>query len=55
MSSPPRILLVEDEPNMARTLAKNLERAGYAVEHATEGQAALARLAEEPSTSSSPI
>jgi len=48
MSSPPRILLVEDEPNMARTLAKNLERAGYAVEHATEGQAALARLAEEP-------
>src|SRR4030095_16454559 len=48
MSSPPRILLVEDEPNMARTLAKNLERAGYAVEQATEGQAALARLAEEP-------
>jgi two-component system NtrC family response regulator len=48
MSTPPRILLVEDEVNMARTLAKNLERAGYAVEHASEGQAALARLAEEP-------
>jgi DNA-binding NtrC family response regulator len=48
MSTPPRILLVEDEVNMARTLAKNLERAGYAVEHAAEGSAALARLMEEP-------
>jgi DNA-binding NtrC family response regulator len=48
MSAPPRILLVEDEVNMARTLAKNLERAGYVVEHAPEGQAALARLVEEP-------
>jgi two-component system NtrC family response regulator len=48
MSPPPRILLVEDEVNMARTLAKNLERAGYTVEHASEGQAALARLVEEP-------
>jgi len=41
-----RILLVEDELNMARTLAKNLERAGYQVEHAPHGQAALARLSE---------
>ncbi len=40
-----RILLVEDEPNMARTLAKNLERAGHEVEHAPHGEAALARLA----------
>jgi DNA-binding NtrC family response regulator len=48
MSTAPRILLVEDEVNMARTLAKNLERAGYSVEHAAEGQAALARLVEEP-------
>ena len=48
MSTAPRILLVEDEANMARTLAKNLERAGYFVEHASEGQAALARLADEP-------
>jgi DNA-binding NtrC family response regulator len=48
MSAPPRILLVEDEVNMARTLAKNLERAGYVVDHAPEGAAALARLAEEP-------
>jgi DNA-binding NtrC family response regulator len=41
---PARILLVEDELNMARTLAKNLERAGYEVEHAPHGEAALARL-----------
>jgi DNA-binding NtrC family response regulator len=41
-----RILLVEDEVNMARTLAKNLERAGHAVEHASHGEAALARLGE---------
>jgi DNA-binding NtrC family response regulator len=41
-----RILLVEDELNMARTLAKNLERAGHAVEHAAHGEAALARLGE---------
>ena len=39
-----RILLVEDELNMARTLAKNLERAGHIVEHAVHGEAALARL-----------
>src|SRR5437867_13259768 len=41
-----RILLVEDETNMARTLAKNLERAGHDLEHAPHGEAALARLAE---------
>jgi len=41
-----RILLVEDELNMARTLAKNLERAGHVVEHAAHGQAALALLGE---------
>jgi DNA-binding NtrC family response regulator len=39
-----RILLVEDEVNMARTLAKNLERAGHAVTHAPHGEAALATL-----------
>ena len=43
-ATPARILLVEDELNMARTLAKNLERAGYEVEHAPHGEAALARL-----------
>ncbi|MFN8543277.1 MAG: sigma-54 dependent transcriptional regulator [Candidatus Binatia bacterium] len=43
-----RILLVEDEANMARTLAKNLERAGYEVHHAPHGEAALERLAAQP-------
>jgi DNA-binding NtrC family response regulator len=43
-----RILLVEDEVNMARTLRKNLERGGYSVEHAPNGEAALARLGEAP-------
>jgi DNA-binding NtrC family response regulator len=42
-----RILLVEDEINMARTLAKNLERAGYAVTHAANGETALGTLAQE--------
>jgi DNA-binding NtrC family response regulator len=42
-----RILLVEDEINMARTLAKNLERAGYTVTHAPNGEAALGTLAQE--------
>jgi DNA-binding NtrC family response regulator len=42
-----RILLVEDEVNMARTLAKNLERAGYTVVHAGDGEAALAVIANE--------
>ena len=42
-----RLLLVEDEPNMARTLAKNLERAGYSVDHAPHGEAALGRLADD--------
>src|SRR5262245_21713449 len=33
---------------MARTLAKNLERAGHEVEHSANGQLALARLEEAP-------
>jgi two-component system response regulator AtoC len=45
--APARILLVEDEPNMARTLAKNLVRAGYEVEHTREGADALAQLADD--------
>ena len=43
-----RILLVEDEANMARTLTKNLERAGHTVEHAPHGQAAITRLEQRP-------
>ncbi len=40
-----RILLVEDEPNMARSLAKILARRGYTVAVATHGQEALDQLA----------
>ncbi len=42
-----RILLVEDEPNMARSLARILTRRGYAVAVASNGQEALAQLASE--------
>jgi DNA-binding NtrC family response regulator len=42
-----RVLLVEDEPNMARTLAKILSRRGYAVTVAGNGQEALDKLAQE--------
>jgi DNA-binding NtrC family response regulator len=45
---PARILLVEDEPNMARTLAKILERKGYTVATAANGQEALALLTADP-------
>ncbi len=40
-----RILLVEDEPNMARSLAKILTRRGYTVAVAGHGQEALDQLA----------
>ena len=39
-------LLVEDEANMVRTLAKILERKGYAVDAAGTGEEALQRLLE---------
>ena len=42
-----RILLVEDEPNMARSLARILTRRGYVVAVANNGQEALAQLAAE--------
>jgi len=41
-----RILLAEDEANMVRTLAKILERKGYAVDGAATGEEALRRLSE---------
>ena len=40
-----RLLLVEDEPNMARTLAKILQRKGYDIAIAANGQEALDQLA----------
>jgi DNA-binding NtrC family response regulator len=43
-----RTLLVEDEANMVRTLAKILERKGYVVDAASTGEEALQRLTETP-------
>jgi PAS domain S-box-containing protein len=40
----PRILVVEDEPDVARLLALMLTRAGYAVDTVSDGAAALAAL-----------
>lgn len=39
-----RILVVEDEPNLARGVRENLEAEGYSVDVATEGHAALDRI-----------
>jgi two-component system response regulator PilR (NtrC family) len=44
MSTVARTLLVEDEANMVRTLAKILQRKGYAVDAANTGEEALQRL-----------
>src|SRR5688500_9713061 len=46
MSTPPRVLAVEDSPTQARLLRLILEAEGFTVEVAGSGQAALARLAE---------
>ena len=46
MADTVRTLLVEDEANMVRTLAKILERKGYSVDAAANGEEALQRLAE---------
>lgn len=39
-----RVLMVEDDPNVAAVVRHQLESLGYAVCHATDGQAALDRL-----------
>jgi DNA-binding NtrC family response regulator len=44
----PRILVVEDDPEMRRALVEALERAGHSVHSASDGLAALHRLAAEP-------
>lgn len=44
----PRILLVEDEPALAETIAYSLEREGYPVSIARDGNAALERFRKEP-------
>ncbi len=47
MSPAPRILVVEDEDAIAQGLVLNLERKGYAVALARDGQEALERIAVE--------
>ena len=44
----PAILVVDDDPRMQRLLRLNLERAGYRVDTAAEGAAALDRVELEP-------
>ncbi len=44
---PPRILLVEDEPNLARGIRENLAAEGYAVDVVGDGRAALAKIRHE--------
>lgn len=43
-----RLLLVDDEPQILRALTPALTAAGYAVETAANGEAALTRMAAEP-------
>ena len=43
-----RLLLVEDDPSLARGLAATLRAAGYAVDVAVDGESALVMAAEEP-------
>lgn len=45
--SPLRILLVEDERKLAESIARHLQGAGYEVEHARDGEEALARARSE--------
>jgi signal transduction histidine kinase len=46
--SAPRVLIVEDSPTQARLLRLILEAEGFSVDVATDGQAALTRLAAGP-------
>jgi len=48
MSSPARILIVEDEVHLAEGLLFNLQAEGYEAAIEGDGEAALARLASEP-------
>jgi two-component system response regulator PhoP len=43
-----RLLLVEDDPNLSRSLAAQLERAGYSVEKSTDGREGLYYAREYP-------
>ena len=46
--TPPKILLVEDEPGLVLTLTDRLASEGYTVESATDGEAGLQRATGEP-------
>ena len=43
----PRVLVVEDDPSLAVMLRYNLEKLGYGVDEAADGQEALLRVAEQ--------
>ncbi len=43
-----RILLIEDDPDLAASLGRALERAGYRVEHAPDGLAGLEAVGDRP-------
>jgi len=43
-----RILLVEDEPGLVMTLTDRLQREGYAIETAADGESGLRRASREP-------
>lgn len=45
---PPRILIVDDEPDIAEMLVDILETEGYRIETAANGAEALARIADAP-------
>ena len=47
MADPPTILLVDDEDSVQKLLTYPLERDGFRVVHALDGEEALARFAEE--------
>ena len=43
---PLRVLYVDDDPGLARLVQKGLERRGFVVETATEGEGGLKRIEE---------
>jgi two-component system phosphate regulon response regulator PhoB len=48
MSNKPMVLVVEDEASLATMLRYNLEKQGFRVEEAVDGQEAMTRISESP-------
>ena len=48
MSAVPRVLVVEDDPDIAQLVARYLEKSGFSVETQANGRAALAAVAAHP-------